>query len=89
VKEETVASYQNQLDTYNFLLRKNGHDTEDYGFLLFYMPKEVLFTGEVVFDTELVKVKTNPASAERIWKKALKLLEGECPEKSCEWCEGH
>jgi len=52
------------------------------------MPKEVMATGEVIFDTQLEKVKTDPANAEKIWKKALKLLEGDCPKKTCEWCEG-
>lgn len=88
LKENTASLNQNQLDTYNFLLRKNGYETEDYGLLLYYMPKEVTETGEVIFDTELVKLKTNPASAEKIWKNALKLLNGDCPTKSCEWCDG-
>ena len=47
------------------------------------MPK-----GEVLFDTELVKMKVDVKNAEKIFKKAIKLLNGECPEKSCEWCEG-
>src|SRR3989304_1256141 len=64
LKEDTHKTSQNQLDTYNFLLRKNDYETEDYGFLLFYMPKEVLETGEVIFSTELVKMKTNPKNAE-------------------------
>jgi hypothetical protein len=25
--------------------------------------------------------------AEKLWKRALKLLKGECPEESCEWCD--
>jgi hypothetical protein len=41
----------------------------------------------VIFDTELVKMKSDVNNAEKIWKKALKLLEGDCPGKSCEWCE--
>ena len=88
VKEDTIAGNQNQLDTYNYLLRKNGYETEDYGFLLFYMPKEVMATGEVIFDTQLEKVKTNPSNAEKIWKNGLKLLDGDCPTKCCDWCEG-
>jgi hypothetical protein len=88
LKEDTAANSQNQLDTYNFLLRKNGFDTEDYGFLLFYIPKEVTKTGEVVFDTELVKMKTSPQNAEKVWKDALKLLGGKCPKKECDWCDG-
>jgi xanthosine utilization system XapX-like protein len=37
LKEDTAAHYQDQLDIYNFLLRKNGYRTEDYGYLLFYL----------------------------------------------------
>ena len=73
---------------YNFLLRKNGYQTEDYFFLLFYVPKEVMATGEVIFDTTLVKMKVDVKMAEKIWKDALKLLEGGCPKKCCEWCGG-
>ena len=88
VKEDTAVHYQNQLDIYNFLLRKNGYETEDYAFLLFYIPKEVTETGEIIFDTTLKKMKVDVNNAEKIFNKALKLLEGECPSKTCEWCEG-
>jgi len=88
LKEDTAQHYQNQLDTYNFLLRKNDYKTEDYGFLLFYVPREVMATGEIIFDTELVKMKTDVDSAEKIWKKAIKLLNSDCPKDSCEWCNG-
>jgi hypothetical protein len=91
VKEDTPKYYQKQLDIYNFLLRKNGYKTEDYGFLLFYIPKEVMRTGEVVFDTTLVKVKTNIENAIKIWKKALEILNSPCPKQNqgdeeCVWC---
>ena len=88
LKEDTAEHYRLQQNIYNFLLRKNGYDTEDYFFLLFYVPKEVMATGEVIFDTSLVKMKVDVKMAEKVWKKALKLLNGECPEKHCEWCEG-
>ena len=87
LKEDTAEHYRNQLDIYNFLLRKNGYETEDFAFLLFYVPKEVMATGEVLFDTSLIKMKIDVDNAEKIWKKALELLGGECPEKGCEWCE--
>jgi hypothetical protein len=86
LKEDTAAHYQHQVDIYNFLLRKNGYKTEDYAYLLFYIPKEVTLTGEVIFDTELVKMKTDVGAAEKMWKDALKLLNGPCPDKGCEWC---
>ena len=57
LKEDTAEHYRQQQNIYNFLLRKNGYKTEDYFFLLFYVPKEVMATGEVIFDTSLVKME--------------------------------
>src|SRR3989338_8765582 len=74
LKEDTHEHYQHQLDIYNFLLRKNGYETEDYSFLLFYHPKEVMETGEVIFNTDLKKMKINPKTGEKLFKDALKLL---------------
>ena len=88
LKEDTAEHYRLQQNIYNFLLRKNGYETEDYFFLLFYVPKEVMATGEVIFDTELVKMKVDVEMAEKAWKDALKLLNSDCPKDSCEWCEG-
>jgi len=88
LKEDTAEHYRQQQNIYNFLLRKNGYQTEDYFFLLFYVPIEVTPTGEVIFDTTLVKMKVNVDDAEKIWKSAIKLLNSDCPTKCCEWCEG-
>jgi len=87
LKEDTAAHYQLQLDIYNFLLRKNNYQTEDFAFLLFYVPREVMATGEVLFDTELVRMKVDCGNGEKVWKRALKLLNGGCPKEGCEWCE--
>jgi CRISPR/Cas system-associated exonuclease Cas4 (RecB family) len=93
LKEDTAEHYQNQLNIYNYLLRKNGYFTEDYAFLLFYVPREVKETGEVLFDTKLIKMKIDISEAEKLWKKALKVLNGPCPPKHeeeaerCAWCE--
>ena len=87
LKEDTHEKYQNQLDIYNFLLRENGFDTENYSYLLFYYPEHVLETGEVVFETKLIKMTTDAGNGLRLFSKALKLLKGECPSKCiCEWC---
>ena len=87
VKDDTAEHYRLQQNIYNFLLRKNSYSTEDYFFLLFYVPKEVLPKGEIIFDTELIKMKVDVKIAEKTWKDALKLLNSGCPNKSCEWCE--
>ncbi len=88
LKEDTADYYQNQLDLYNFLLRKNRYETEDFAFLLFYVPKEVAETGEVIFDAILTRRNINIQNAEKIFKNAIKLLNRECPSKCCEWCDG-
>ena len=89
LKEDTAEHYQNQLDIYNFLLRKNNYETEDYAYLLFYHPDKVNSDGSVVFNTDLVKMNVNIKNAENIFKKAVKLLKGPMPkpEKECEFCK--
>jgi len=89
LKEDTAEHYQDQLDLYNFLLRKNGYDTEDYAYLLFYYPTEVNESGDVIFETELVKMKISIKNAERIFTEAIAVLESEMPSPSenCEYCK--
>ncbi len=71
--------YQDQMDIYNFLLRRNGKETEDYAYLIFYSPKAV--KGEnIVQNIEIVKMDTDPARAEQLFADAIKLLEGNMPE---------
>lgn len=89
LKEDTADHYQTQLDLYNFLLRKNGHETENYAYLLFYHPNRVTRTGEVVFNTDLVRMATDVKHGEKVFKNAVKCLEGNepAPAKECKWCE--
>jgi hypothetical protein len=74
------------MDVYNFLLRKNGYDTEDYTYLLFYYPNHITETGEVIFDTKLIKIKTDPKRGEKIFKEAIKILSSEKVPGSSEDC---
>ncbi len=89
LKEDTADHYQNQLDIYNFLLRKNGYETEDYAYLLFYHPSEVDAKGDVVFNIDLIKMEISIKNAERVFKEALKILEGKMPgpKDHCEFCK--
>ena len=92
LKEDTHEHYQDQMDIYNFLLRKNGYETEDYTYLLFYHPHQVEATGHVCFNTDLVKIKVNIKNAEKILKDAVEVLEGEVPKAGegcgfCRWAE--
>jgi CRISPR/Cas system-associated exonuclease Cas4 (RecB family) len=87
VKDDSADSYKMQIEIYTFLLRKNAYETEDFAYLLFYVPKHVTETGEVIFDTELVKVDVDPDNAEKVFRKAIKLLNAPCPKEACVWCE--
>lgn len=89
LKEDTHTHYQTQMDLYNFLLRKNGFDTEEYTYLLFYHPNKVMDDGEVLFNTDLVKIKTSAENGEKVLLQAIKVIKGEVPESSdkCEFCK--
>jgi len=92
LKEDTHEHYQDQMDIYNFLLRKNSYETEDYTYLVFYHPHKVEENGHVCFNTDIVKVKVNIKNAENIFKKALQVLEAAIPAPSeecgfCKWVD--
>ena len=92
LKEDTAEHYQDQLDIYNFLLRKNGFETEDYSYLLFYHPDKVNEKGDVIFNTDLIKMNIEVKNAEKIFKNALEVLKNNIPKASedcgfCRWYE--
>ena len=68
------------------LRRKNNYETEDYSYLLFYYPNKVLETGEVIFDTKLIKMKISSLDGEKIFLKSVKIIKGEMPEKGKDFC---
>ena len=89
VKDDSHTYYQNQLDSYNFLLRKKGYETEDFAFLLFYHPLKVSANGEIKFHAHLKKIPTNPENAETAFMQAIKSLNGAMPKASgeCAYCK--
>ncbi len=89
LKDDTADHYQDQMNIYNFLLRKNKYKTENYAYLLFYHPNKVDSDGDVLFNTDLVKMKVNVKDAEKLFKKALKVLQSDIPEagEECGFCE--
>ena len=89
LKDDTAGHYQDQLDIYNLLLRKNSYKTEDYAYLLFYHPSKINENGDVIFHTDLIKIEISIKNAESIFEEALNVLKGEIPESSqdCEFCK--
>ncbi len=88
LKDDTAAHYQNQLDIYNFLFRKNGFKTLNYAYLLFYHPNKVDTDGDVIFNTDLVKMNVDVSNASKIFNHALKVLSNDIPEagEGCGFC---
>jgi len=88
VKDDTAEHYQDQLNIYNLLLRKNGYKTEEYAYLLFFHPDKVNERGEVLFHRDLIKMPVSIKSAEDLFKKALNTLESRIPKASeeCDYC---
>lgn len=89
LRDGTANYYKDQMDIYNFLFRKNGYETEDYSYLLFYHPDKVLESGEVIFHSDLVKISVSIQNAERIIQKAIEILSGELPKANehCLYCK--
>ena len=92
LKDDTAEHYKDQLDIYNYLLRKNNYETEDYAYLLFYHPSNINENGDVIFHTDLVKMNIEVKNAENIFNKALKVLKNKMPKPSeecgfCRWKE--
>jgi len=77
------------MDIYCFLLEKNGMSAGDWACLVFYYPKEVGGHGKFEFNIDVVKLKASKERGERLFREAIKVLEGEEPEASeeCKWCE--
>ncbi len=89
LKVNTIEYYRTQLDIYNYLLRKNDYETEDYAYLLFYVTDRITEKGQVLFNKVLKKVEINVDNAEKVWKNALLIINGVCPAEKCEYCKAY
>ena len=72
--------FQLQLDTYTFLMDKNGFGTPRKGYLAFYIvDKSKGFIDRLPFRKELVEVETSPADISLIFKDAVLALRSAAP----------
>lgn len=80
--------YGNQLDCYTLLLEENDYPIKNFGYLIYYYPKEAKEKGRVDFNVEVIKLNTDPNRAKKVLKDAIKLLNGPiAPHHSeCEYC---
>ncbi len=67
--------FQLQLDTYTFLMEKNGYKTPHKGYLAFYIvDKSRGFIDRLPFRKEIVEIETNPHEVHEIFKDAVNIL---------------
>ncbi len=85
--EKVYDRFQLQLDTYTFLLEKNGYKTAGKGYLAFYIvDKSRGFIDRLPFRKEIVEIETNPADVHEIFKDAVDTLRMATPPKHSSDC---
>jgi CRISPR/Cas system-associated exonuclease Cas4 (RecB family) len=72
--------FQLQLDTYTFLMEKNGFQTARKGYLAFYIVDKTRgFIDRLPFRKEMVEIETNPSDIYEIFKDAVAVLRQATP----------
>ena len=80
--------FQLQLDTYTFLMEKNGYKTPHKGYLAFYIvDKSRGFIDRLPFRKEIVEIETNPADVYDIFKDAVTVLRSDKPPEHSSDCQ--
>lgn len=86
--ENIYDRFQLQLDTYTFLLEKNGYKTAKKGYLAFYIvDKSKGFIDRLPFRKEVMEIETNPSDIYEIFKDAVAVLRGPNPPKHSNDCQ--
>ena len=79
--------FQLQLDTYTFLMEKNGFLTPRKGYLAFYIvDKSRGFIDRLPFRKEMVEIETNPSDIYEIFKDAVAVLKLSNPPSHSQDC---
>jgi len=80
--------FQLQLDTYTFLMEKNGFETTHKGYLAFYIvDKSRGFIDRLPFRKEMVEIDTNPFDVYAIFKDAVAVLRQPTPPPHSSDCQ--
>ncbi len=80
--------FQLQLDTYTFLLEKNGYNTVRKGYLAFYIvDKSRGFIDRLPFRKEVMEIETNPSDIYEIFKDAVLCLKQPAPPPHSDDCQ--
>jgi len=86
---EIHEAYQLQMDCYTLLLEKNGHKICNTGYIVYYYPDFGELHNGMPFKVSVWELKTNPKRAIKVFRAAVKCLNGSEPEpaEDCGLCE--
>lgn len=80
--------FQLQLDTYTYLMERNGFETARKGYLAFYVvDKSKGFIDRLPFRKEIIEIKTDPEDIYEIFEDAVLCLKKDSPPKHSEDCK--
>ena len=89
--EEIYESYMFQLDTYAFLLQKNGHRVHDRGYLVFYIPdRDSDFSKGLKMKVDTRALDIRPNRVLKVFREAVKVAQRAKPpakHEDCSMCE--
>jgi hypothetical protein len=88
LKEDSSSFYQNQLNCYALMLEANGLKHAGYGYLCYYIPKNIAEDGQVRFDVIVKKMDLDSGEAKKVFESAIALIKGPMPKSHsvCEYC---
>lgn len=88
LKDDSSSYYQNQLNCYGLLLDANGLKSANFGYLCYYIPKDVKEAGQVRFDVIVKKVDIDISEAKKVFERAVALINGPMPKShsECIYC---
>jgi PD-(D/E)XK nuclease superfamily len=87
--QEIHHSYQVQLDTYSYLLMKNGYRTIPKAYLAYFFPGESNLHEGMTITCSVMEVCTYPDRVESLVRKVIKVLDEPIPNPGhfCNYCE--
>lgn len=88
LKEDSTKYFQNQLNYYTFLLKKNGYKVNNKGYLIYYILENVEENGIAKFKVDVIEMRTFPDDAYNAFKEAVETLEKPMPslKSDCPFC---
>ena len=88
LKEDSSSFYQNQLNCYALMLEVNGMKLAGFGYLCYYIPKEVSEEGRVRFEITVKKMEVDSAAAKKVFEDAQELIKSPMPKNhsECAYC---